>query len=402
MENPEIIKIDNEKSLFEKILHYVSLILKYKKLVIIGTAISALLVVIFAFLTLKLPPGINPMPNFYESYGIVIFQEDGSGSSMSAMLSAFGVESSTGSTGASQLAMQILNSRPFMDNIIDHFNIIEEYGIVENQKTRSRSVIKSSSEHIFYKDSGTLVLSYTSGDPEFAAEFVNYEIELLKKWFFEQGVSTRSNELALMEAKLEELSVDMKLIEEQIEKFQKEHGVLDIRELATAQSTMLTDLRMALNKAELEIRDYSQFSTIEDPALTTLKGQRNNIIGQIRKIEAGYTSSDGRKMPSLEELPQLSLAYTHMEAELSLKNQLYLTLSERYEVTKLLASDAGAFSVLEYAEVPELKIGPMRGQMCMKVTLGAFAGFVILAMFLDKIKILFTDPKNKKILLGDK
>jgi len=134
----------------------------------------------------------------------------------------------------------------------------------------------------------------------------------------------------------------MNNIESEIEAFQQEHGALDIREIASAQSTMLTDLRTTLTNLELEIHSYSEYSTIEDPSFIRLKNQRDNIITQIRRIEAGYTSSDGRKMPSIAELPQLSLTFTHLQAELSLKNQLYMTLSERYEVTKLMAADSGS------------------------------------------------------------
>ena len=245
------------------------------------------------------------------------------------------------------------------------------------------------------------MIAFTSVDPVFAAEVVNYEINLLETWFLEQSVAIRSNELSLMEEKLEELASDMKVIEENIEKFQQEHGVLDIREIASAQSAMLTDLRTTLTNIELDIRAYAEYSTIEDPAIITLKNQRNNIIGQIRRIEAGYTSSDGRKMPSLAELPQLSLTFAHMQAELSLKNQLYMTLSERYEVTKLVASDVGAFSVLEPAEIPEEKIGPSRGKMCLTVTLGAFFAMIVLALAWEYLKKIINDPRIRQILRGD-
>jgi len=391
----------NEKSFLELVLHYISLLMRYKYMIIIGSAVAAVFIVIFSIITIKLPADRSPLPNIYRAYGIVLFQEGGSNTSMSAMLSAFGVESPSGGVSASQFALQILNSRPYLDNVVNHFQIISKLGIVENQKTRSRGIITNSSEYSFNQESGALTIAFTDVDPVFAAEVVNYEISLLETWFLEQSVSIRSNELSLMEEKIEELTTDIKTIEESIKAFQKEHGVLDIREIAMAQTTMLTDLRTSLNQVELDIRAYSEYSTIEDPALTTLKSQRNNIISQIRKIEDGYTSSDGRNMPSLADLPQLSLTFSHMQAELSLKNQLYLTLFERYEVTKLMAADAGAFSVLEYAEVPEEKIGPSRGKLCITVTFGTFAGLIAFALVLDMLKKIIKDPKNKKILQGE-
>ncbi|MCK5675367.1 MAG: hypothetical protein KAH95_18440, partial [Spirochaetales bacterium] len=223
-----------------------------------------------------------------------------------------------------------------------------------------------------------------------------------EEWFLKEGVTVQSKYLSMMEEKLNELSIEISSIENNIKAFQKEHGVLDIIEIATARSVMLNELRTGLNQVELEISDYSEYSTIEDPALTILKNQRNNIIIQIKRIERGYTGSDGRRMPSQEELPQLSLNFAHMQAELALQTQLYQTLSERYEVTKLAAAEEGVFSILEYAEVPEEKEGPSRGKLSIQVTFGTFAGSIALAFLLNMVSGIFKDPEKTKILKGRK
>lgn len=389
---------NGERTLLEGLLHYISIILEYRKLIIGSTCLSAILIVIFSFISLKLPPDISPMPNQYSAYAIVLFQEGVSNAGMSSMLSAFGVESGGSGTSPSQLAIEILQSRSFIDDVVEHFQIIENFNITDKPKANSRKFILQSSNYTFNSDSGSLTISFTDIDSQFAAELVNYEVKLLEQWFLKQGVSMRSYELNLMEEKLNDLTNEISKIESEIKAFQKEHGVLDILELATAQSAMLTDLRTMMNQVELEIRDYSEYSTIEDPALTILKNKQNNIINQIRRIEGGYRSSDGRIMPSIEELPQLSLSFTHMQADLALKNQLYLTLSERFEVTKLTVAEKGVFSVLEFAEVPEEKVGPSRGRMCLLVTFGTFAASIFLALIIHMIMNISDDPEKKKIL----
>ena len=395
--------MENERTLLEGLLFYSAILLKYKKLILITTIAAAVLVVIFSIISLKLPPEKSPLPNIYRAYAVVIFQEGRSGAAgMSSMLSAFGVESVGGSTDSSQLAMQVLRSRPFVDNIVEKFNIIEKFEIEEKYKTNSREVILDNSEYSYNRDSGALTISFTDIDPEFAADLVNYEVSLLEEWFLKEGVTIQSKQISMMEKKLKELSTEISGIEGKIETFQKEHGVLDIIEIATARSVMLNELRTGLNQVELEISDYSEYSTIEDPALTILNNQRNNIIIQIKRIERGYTGSDGRRMPSQEELPQLSLNFAHMQAELALQTQLYLTLSERYEVTKLAAAEEGVFSILEYAEVPEEKESPSRGKLCIMTTFGAFAGSIVLAFLLNMVSGIRKDPDKTKILKGEK
>ncbi|MCK5154079.1 MAG: hypothetical protein KAQ93_06930 [Spirochaetales bacterium] len=395
--------MDNERTLLEGLLFYTSILLKYKKLIIITTAITAVSIIVFSIISLKLPPEESPLPNIYRAYAVIIFQEGSGGAAgMSSMLSAFGVESSGGTTDSSQLALQVLRSRPFLDQVVKEFNIIENLKFQKAIKTKSRNFIINNSEYIYDLISGTILISFSNIDPAFAADIVNYEVRLLEEWFLNEGVNIQSKQLSMMEEKLKELSLEISSIENSIKTFQRKHGVLDIIEIATARSAILNELRTGLNQVELEISDYSEYSTIEDPALTILKNQRNNIIIQIKRIERGYTGSDGRRMPSQEELPQLSLEFAHMQAELTLQSQLYLTLSERYEVTKLTAAEEGVFSILEYAEVPEEKEGPSRGQLSIKVTFGAFAGSIALAFLLNMVAGIFKDPEKTKILKGKK
>jgi len=350
----------DEKSLIDITLCYIAILYKYKVLIIGSTIAASILIVSFSIISLKLPTELSPLPNQYRAYAIVLFQEGSGSVGMSSMLSAFGIESNGSGISPTQLAIEILRSREFVDSIISEFDIIQRYQIYKSPITNSREVIIDNSQYSLNRDSGSLTISFIDTDPIFAAELVNFEVGLLQNWFLKQDISLRSKELSLMEEKLEDLTNEIKKTESDIESFQKKHGVLDIMELAAVQIALLTDLRTSLSQVELEISDYSEISTIEDPALTTLKSRRQNIINQIQKIENGYIGSDGRYMPSIEELPQLSLSFTHMMADLDVKNQLYKTLSERYEITKLSAAEESIFSVLEYAEIPEEKIGPSR------------------------------------------
>ncbi|NOY08508.1 MAG: hypothetical protein GXP33_06675 [Spirochaetes bacterium] len=390
--------MENGRTLLEGLIYYGSIILKYWKFIIITTGVTAVLITAFSILSIRLPPDKSPLPNYYRAYAVVVFQEGKGGTAgMSSMLAAFGVENPGGSGNSAQLAMQVLGSRPFIDNVIKKFNIIERLKIKDKYKTNSRRFILNNSQYSYNRDSGSLTISFTNNNPSFAADIVNYEVNLLEQWFLKEGITVRSKQLSIMEEKLGELTSEISKIEDSIEAFQKKHGVLDITEIATAQSAMLTDLRTRLNQVELKISDYTKYSNIEDPALATLKDQRSNIITQIHRIENGYTSSDGLKMPSQKDLPELSLNFAHMKAELMLKNQLFRTLSERYEVTKLVSSQENVFSVLEYAEIPDEKEGPHRGKLCIKAVLGAFAGSIILALLFNMIKNYSRNLENNKI-----
>ena len=89
-----------------------------------------------------------------------------------------------------------------------------------------------------------------------------------------------------------------------------------------------------------------------------------------------------------------------MQADIELQMQLYRTLSERYEVTKLTAAEENVFTVLEYAEVPEEKIGPLRGKLCMIVSIVAFCGSIVLSLAFHSLKGVMTDPETIAMIRG--
>lgn len=382
--------VTGERSLAEGILYYLSIVLRYKILVISLTVSAAALAVAFSILSLRLPPEKSPLPNMYRAYAIVVFPGGAGGpEGMASMLSAFGVDAQSGSGyGQAQFALQLLRSRAFLDAVVEKFDIINRFRIERSQRTYSRRFILNSTEYLYNRETGTLTVAFTHIDPIFAAEVVNYMVDLLEEWIRREGVTERSTKLARMREKLEELSGEISGIEKDIETFQREYGVMDVAEITAVQSAMLNDLRTRLNQVELEISDYTRLSTFEDPALTALRNRRNNILSQIERIESGYISSEGRKMPARAELPRLSLDMAQKQADLALRKQLYQTLSELYEVTRLTADEVGMLSILEHAEVPELKEGPARSKLIMLVTLATFAGSIACALVLNTLNNL--------------
>ena len=101
--------LPEERTLLEGILHYVSIILRYKKMVVIVTGAAMFVIVLFSLVTLKLPAKINPLPNIYEASAKIMFQNNlNSSAGMASMLSTFGFDTATtASTDSSQLALQV-------------------------------------------------------------------------------------------------------------------------------------------------------------------------------------------------------------------------------------------------------------------------------------------------------
>ncbi len=385
-------KIAAERTLLEGFLYYLSILLKYKWLIIIITAFSAVSVVTFSIITLTLPPEKSPLPNIYKAQSVLLVQEEESGALGSIIMSLGlslpgGPGSPSGGIDYGQMALMILRSRIILDPLVEEFNIIEKYKITESIKTATRRVLLNSAEFNYARSTGALTISYSAIDPIFASEIVNRMVELLNEWFLSKGGTRKLKQKNLLEEKIGEVSLDISKLEDQIQDFQKKHGALTVEELAASQATLLADLRSRLVLKEMEIKNYMQFTKIEDPVLIRLKAERDNILELIEQKERDFSRMD---------FPALSLEFARLRMALDIQTRIFKSLSEQYEIIKLSLESEPVFQILELAEVPDVKSGPSRSKICMVTVLIAFMGSIMLAFFLNTMNKIRKDASRPK------
>ena len=395
---PENVQQQNtsERTLLEGVIYYISILFKYKWLIIGITGVTTILVVAFSIITLALPPEKSPLPNRYEARATLIVQESettGLDSVVASLGLALpgGAEGGYGSLEYGQLAVMVLNSRIILDPLVKEFDIIERYGITENIRTVSRNAILNRAEFDYSRNTGVLTISYESIDPAYSSDMVNRMVELLNDWFLTRGGTTKQKQKELLENKLAEVSTEIADLENEIQDFQRRYGVLTVEELAATQSAVLSDLRAQLVLKEMEIKNYTQFSRIEDPELLRLQSERDNIQELVEQNEGRFGGLD---------LPSLSLDFARMRMALDIQTRIFESLSEQYEITKLTLESEPVFQILELAEAPDEKTSPSRSKICMVATIVAFIAGVFLAFVLHSINQLRSDPSKLRRIKG--
>jgi tyrosine-protein kinase Etk/Wzc len=392
-------RTNSERTSLESTLHYIGILLRYKWFVIIITILAAGGSVAYSILTLRLPVDENPMPNFYTASATIVLKSDEASSvSASSLLSSLGFETSGDRINYGAVVQRVLTSRPFIDAVVDEFGIIERNQITNHPRTTSRNAILGSMSTGFDARSGILWIAYNSTDPVFAAEVTNRIVSLLEEWFAQFSGSSRQRQVVELEEKLQEVEESIQQLETQIVSRQQEMGVLSVEEIANVQARMLADLQSRLVPLEIEIRNYERRTRIEEDAtLSDLRAQRRNLQELIRDVEEGYAG--GKKtMPARVDLPRLALEMSRLQSELGIRMRIYETLAQQYEVTRLAVKSEKVMTILEAAEVPEEKSGPSRGRLCIRITLGAFFGSIILAFLHHIIRSVIFDPEKLKFL----
>ena len=399
------VRSSDERTIFESLIDYLRILISYRWLLFIITMIATFYAVIFSMISSTLPPEESPFPNQYASRAVLLMQQE-EGSSLGSMFDSLGLTPPGGSRGGSagfdyaQLALRILQSPAILDVLVDEFDIVNRYDIRESIRTFSREAILVRSVFDYERNTGTITVSFESIDPVFSRNMVIRMVELLGEWFSSRGGSSRLKQKKLLEEKLSEVSADISILEVHIKDFQEKYGFLTVQELATSQTVMLGDLRSQLILKEMEIKNYTQFSKIEDPALVRLKSERNNLINQISKIEGGFTNSSGTVMPAKRDLPEIAQRYQKLTTDIEIQRKIYEALSQHYELTKLSLESTPVFQILEDPEIPDRKSGPSRGKLCIIVTFMAFSASIILAFSLNSINKMRKNPSILKKLMG--
>jgi tyrosine-protein kinase Etk/Wzc len=380
----------SERTVLEGILHYIAILLKYKWLILIISGLAAALVVLYSLISIILPPKISPLPNKYTAQAVLLVQGTPTGS-LDSVIASLGLAlpeqagSPTTAPDYGQIALMVLNSKIIVDQLIDDFDIVRKYRIQEGDRTSARTAVLKGAQFNYTKASGVLTVSYEATDPVYAKDMVNRMVELLNDWFVSKGGTTKLKQKNMLEQKIAEVSADIAKLEAQIRDFQKQYGVLTVEELAASQSKVLADLRAQQVLKEMEIRNYTQFTKIEDSHLMRLRAENENIKGLISQNEKQFSGLD---------LPTLSLQFARLKMALDIQTRIFESMSEQYEVTKLTLESEPVFQILDLAEVPDRKSGPHRSTLCLVTILLAALGGVLLAFLLNMVKGIQNDPSK--------
>ncbi|GHU15248.1 LPS biosynthesis protein [Spirochaetia bacterium] len=303
-----------------------------KAMIIVITLIAAIGVVLYAVISIRLPPEESYLPNEYTPKALMLINNSSSsGGGMASMISASGLGGLAGiRTGAtfSQLAVELVSTNTLLDMVVDEFDLITRYKIetpekkAESPRADSRKALKKKLSAAYDEKSGIFSIAFTDIDPAFAQSVVNFCVVYLEKRFDELGVDK--------------------------------------------------------NELEKENLEKNIQNTYEE--ILFWEGETRRLE---QSIQMGSTS-----------IPSFSLELNRISMELSARRTIYTQLKVQYELLKVtMSNEKPVFQVLELAEVPDQKSGPGRGMLCIIVTFAAAFFSVFLAFVLNAVENIKKDPE---------
>jgi tyrosine-protein kinase Etk/Wzc len=387
----------------------IGILLKYKWLIIGITLISAIGVLIYVVLSLKLPSEESFLPNLYTSTAL-IFVSDDSANSMANAIASSGMGElvslagiSSGGLNFAELANKILTGNTTMDFLNDEFGFTERYGIEAYEKTMTRNAIRKNVDLVVDEKTGTFTISFTAINPELARDVTVRLIDLLQERFEAIGMVQLIEEKQLLEDRIREVQVNLSILENDLQAFQVKYGVISADSLVTEQVTILAQLRSRLIQKEIELSTYNEFAKINDPVIQRLKAEQETLKKRIIMMESGDGSASGisYNILSQKEVSNISLKYSHLKRDITIQEGLYSVLLQRYELVKLeVEGQKPIFQILEMPEAPEIKSSPSRSTLCITVTIMGFFISIFLVFIINGIQNIKNDPAKLRKLFG--
>lgn len=372
--------------------HLAGVLWRGRWLIAAVTAAGTALVLIYLVLSLLLPDDRNPLPNVYRAEALLLVPRETDTPGLTTELSGLLNRSSLsgllpGQVNNMRLAITLLNGRSMVDAIAEEFNLAERYRIRQNVRgwVRNRFLANAAFEQDF--SARTLRISYRSSDPEFAAKVVNRMVELLQERFADLGENRSSVNLELIANRHQEVENRIADYTERIRRFQEDHGVLDVNDLAREYVRRIADLNTSLLLTEVEIQTYGEVAPANDSALLVLREERDNLRELIDEMESGYQEYDGGQLPAQSDLPALAQEFARLSLEQEVQIEVFKLLSREHELAKLqVMGQEPAFQVLEWAEVPDLRVGPQRRRILTAAFFASLSAGILAALFLNTIR----------------
>lgn len=327
--------------------------------VLAGLAIGAL----FAFL---IPARFNsearlmpPDPQSASGIAAAAMAMTGGGSLSPFATNLLGLKSS----GA--LLTGMLRSRTVEDRIVDRFNLRQVYG--EELQRDARRKLEENTSISEERTSGIISIRVSDHDPKRAAVLAQAYVEELDHVVAEVSTSAAHRERVFLEERLLSAKQELDDAAQNFSRFQSASATLDIKDQGRAMLEAAATLSGQLIAAESELKGLEAIYTPNNARVQAAQARVAELRRQLQRLGgegatvADPPAADDAPYPSIRKLPLLGITYADLYRRTKIKEVVYETLTQQYELAKVQeAKETPTVKVLDAPNIPERKSFPPR------------------------------------------
>jgi len=338
------------------LLDYLIILVKWKKTFLLIAIITA----IISYLTIYFL-----IEEQFDAKALIVPTEDASMSGLVGLLGnlegnlPFGFGSST--SPEMNLYNTIIYSRTNLQNIIDEFDLYDDYNLDSTIKDYKEEAIKKIAGNITADETeySAYEIGVRTNSPQLSADIANYIVRTLNKKLIELRTEKSKNNRIFLEDRVGEIREKLRGVEDSLMEFQKKSGILEPEEqfkgIISAYSTLETELiTKQIEKSILEkIRDKNS-PLVESITLQVKEFQ--NRLSQMKK-----EGTPEGMIPSLDLLPEKAMIYYRLYREIEIDSKILEFVLPLYEQAKIEEKkDIPTLQVIDSAIPPARKSFPPR------------------------------------------
>ena len=276
----------------------------------------------------------------FEATATIIPAEDEGVSGLSGMLKGLkGLPINLGGASSTKSEINryntIIYSRTSLEEIIQRFDLYKVYAIDTTDKGyRERAVKRLRKEIVTDEtDEEAFEITVRSGDPQRAADMVNFVVQTLNNKIIQLKTSKSKENRIFLEKRVKDIADELHSSEDSLKAFQEISGLIDVKsqlpELMTVYSSLEADLMSKqLKKSILENLYDKQSPEVKSIAFEISEYQKklDNLRSQGEK---------GGLMIAMKLLPHTTLEYLRRFRQVEINSTLLEFIIPLFEQTKI-------------------------------------------------------------------
>ncbi len=366
--------------------HILGTVYGYRRFIAAVTITVAVLAVIISLL----------LPVWFKASTRLLLPEGAGGGGLSAVLDQFSPAASAllgGGGGDTNRYFSILSSRRVMDRVVETFNLETVYETTGSETGRSDAVemLRDNVTFVVDDEFEFLAIEVLDRDPDRAAQMANFFVEELNRVNSDLLSQNAANYRRFMSASLSDTEVSLDSALARMQRFQEQHGVIDLPTQTQAFLEGVAGLRAEVLQSEIRAE--------------VLRRQLGSDNTQVRAAQDAVEVAEAQYLAALQgrerllpipqtEVPELARQYAKLKQEILIQGEILKFVRPLYEQARFDEQrEKLAVQVLDPAVPPDKKDKPKRSVIVILVTVSGF--------LLSLIYVLLTDAfrRNHRRLL---
>lgn len=349
-----------------KSLQYISILLRWKRFIVINFIAVSVLALIISLL----------LPKYYKATASLlppkqpdIFSSLGASGSLLKGIGGLGKLGGLGQKSSAYNYFAILHSRTTMENVVRKFNLISVYEIGDSSMEKA---IKSLEGNVAFEDQtdDNITIEVYDTDPIRAADMANYFVTELNEVSIRLGTQEARNNREFVESRVNEARESLHKAEDSLRGFQEESGLIISPEQTSGVDAVATLYGMKVKK-EIEVAIMKHSVSADNSTLQQLRAE----LAELDK--------------KVSMLPQIGISSLRLYRDVVVQQKILEFLIPLYEQARIdERKDLPVLLVLDKAVPPEKKSKPQRVLIVMFATFFALTFSILLAFAFQWIQIM--------------